>query len=201
MRRLTFVLIILCSLLVAAGCGKYGERYNASGDEAPVNGEEPRITDADFDDDKVRLADGCTKLVSKKSEGRSHTTSLDEKVDYGNNPPLSGNHYQAPGDWGLYAKQDLQDEQTTHNLEHGHLVITYKGLSQEQTDELFDQARVNPFHLLVMPRKQNPKTGVYYTAWTKMIHCKQPSKAALQYMIDNWRDQGPELFMEDQQKE
>jgi hypothetical protein len=41
---------------------------------------------------------------------------------------------------------------------------------------------------------------VYYTVWTHQIYCKQPSKAALQYMIDNYRDQGPELFMEDQQK-
>jgi hypothetical protein len=200
MRRLTFLLVIVVSLLLAAGCGKFGERYKASSNDTGVNGKERKITQADFEDDKVRLADGCDKLFTEKSEGRSHTSSVDEKVDYKHNPPLSGNHYQVPGDWGLYPTQSLKDVETTHNLEHGHIVITFKGLTDSQRDELYDNARENPFHLLVMPRKQNPKDGVYYTVWTHQIYCKQPSKAALQYMIDNYRDQGPELFMEDQQK-
>jgi kynureninase len=48
-----------------------------------------------------------------------------------------------------------------------------------------------------MPRKKNPKDGVYLTAWTAQMYCKKPSKAALQHMIDEWRDQGPELFTND----
>ena len=51
-------------------------------------------------------------------------------------------------------------------------------------------ARINPYHLMVLPRKANPKKGVYYTAWTAQMYCERPSKAALQHMIDEWRDRG-----------
>lgn len=199
MRRISFILLLVLALLVAAGCGEYGKRYVADDDGSSITGEEPRITEADFEDPKVRAADGCGELEEFKSEGRGHTTDINEKVDYKNNPPHSGNHYQVASEWGLYDKQQ-PDVQTTHNLEHGHIIISHKGLKDAQVEELLKTARINPFHLLVQPRPANPKDGVFYTAWTKQIFCKQPSEAALQFLIDNWRDQGPELFTDDPSK-
>lgn len=199
MRRITFLLVLILALIVATGCGQYGKRYVSDTDDTAVTGEEPRITEDDFEDEKVRTADGCGELEEFKSEGRGHTTDLNEKVEYQHNPPHSGSHYQLASEWGLYDEQQ-PDVQTVHNLEHGHIVISHKGLKEPQVKELLDTARINPFHLLVQPRKDNPKNGVYYTVWTKQIHCKQPSEAALQFLIDNWRDQGPELFTDDPSK-
>lgn len=186
-------------MFLAAGCGKYGEKYAASDNDISTAGDEPRLTDADFTDEKVRAKDGCDELVEKKSEGRQHTTDIDEKVEYEQNPPMSGNHYQVATEWGIY-DEPVKDVQAVHNLEHGHIWISYKGLSKEEQATLDKHVRVNPFHLLVAPRKDNPKKGVYYTTWTKQVYCAKPSEAALQYMIDNWRDQGPELFTDDESK-
>ncbi len=198
MRRfIPLLLVLMFASLVAAGCGEYGKRYEGDGASAAgASGDEKPITDEKFDE-AVQKRDGCTEVEEFESEGATHTTDPDEKVEYERNPPHSGNHYQVAEEWGLYDEQ-RPDVSTVHNLEHGHVVITHKGLSAKQEEELLDQARINPYHLLVMPRKQNPKEGVYYTAWTAQMYCKQPSAAALQYMIENWRDQGPELFTDDQ---
>ncbi len=197
MRRFVpLVFVLLFATLVAAGCGEFGQRYEGDGDsQASSTSEERKVTDEKFDE-KVRERDGCTEVEEFESEGRTHTTDPEEKVKYEHNPPHSGNHYQVAEDWGLYDEQQ-PDVATVHNLEHGHIVITHKGLSDKEQGTLLDQARINNYHLVVMPRKQNPKDGVYYTAWTAQLFCEKPSAAALQYMIENWRDQGPELFTED----
>lgn len=197
MRRISLlVLLLLAAALVATGCGQYGKRYSGS-EEASANasGQEREITDEAFDE-KVRTRDGCTEIEEFESEGNEHTTDIDEKVEYEHNPPHSGNHYQIAAEWGLYDEQQ-PDVQTVHNLEHGHIVISHKGLSKADEDKLYDHARINDYHLLVQPRKDNPKNGVYYTAWTAQVYCEKPSAAALQEMVENWRDQGPELFTDD----
>jgi len=193
------ILLFVLAALVAAGCGEYGKRYSGSEEKQKVASEDTPITDEAFDE-AVRKRDGCTELEEFDSEGSTHVESS-EKVTYKHNPPMSGSHWNdpsvdAPAEWGLYDKQ-LRDEQTVHNLEHGHILIEYKGLSEKDKQLLYDTARINPYHLLVQPRDKNPKKGVYYMAWTAQIHCERPSAAALQYMIEQKRDQGPELYMDD----
>ena len=200
MRRILPILVLVSFALLVAGCGEFGKRYSGSSDDtanAANAAEEKRVTDEKFDD-AARKAAGCTDVQEYDSEGSTHTTDLSEKVEYEVNPPVSGDHYQIAAPWGLYDSEDKQTEEITHNLEHGHIVITHKGLSKAQEDDLLDQARINAYHLLVMPRKENPKDGVFYSAWTAQIYCEEPSAPALQYMIDNWRDQGPELFTDDE---
>lgn len=193
MRRILATMLLLALPLAIAGCGQYGQRYDGSDDSDSGAVEERRITDERFDEE-VRKRDGCTEVEEFESEGSSHVDDPD--VKYEHNPPHSGDHSPVPVDWGLYGETQT-DVATVHNLEHGHLVISHKGLSDEQEEELLDQARTNSFHLVVHPREKNPKKGVYYTAWTAQLYCERPSAAALQHMIDNWRDQGPELFTDD----
>lgn len=56
--------------------------------------------------------------------GRNHV--LDgTKVSYNSNPPTSGDHYAVPAPARFYNKE-LPNEQLVHNLEHGHIWISYK---------------------------------------------------------------------------
>jgi hypothetical protein len=201
MRRITVLAILVLATLVAAGCGKFGDTKGDSGSDKGKDaaGNEKRITSEKFDD-AVKTKYGCTDVKEYESEGSTHVDKS-ERVTYKHNPPHSGNHWNdpsvnAPAEYGLY-DEELKDEQTVHNLEHGHIVITWKGLSDKEKDDLYEMAAVNPFHILVYPRKKNPKKGVYLTAWTAQMYCEKPSKAALQYMIDKWRDQAPELYTND----
>src|SRR5438105_3761216 len=59
---------------------------------------------------------------------------------YNSEPPTSGEHWSssvppAPAPWGIKDSM-LQREVTTHNLEHGGIVIAYNNLSAADTDKL-----------------------------------------------------------------
>jgi len=61
------------------------------------------------------------------------------KGSYNTVPPTSGQHYNqaglAPTSWGI-KDSNLPNEVTTHNLEHGGIVIGYNNLSPAETDQL-----------------------------------------------------------------
>ncbi|MCW2923125.1 MAG: hypothetical protein JWM98_529 [Thermoleophilia bacterium] len=199
MRRILLFALIAFASLIAAGCGQFGKQYKPTGADSSSSAqsqtEEARVSNEKFTDE-VKKRDGCTGPDEFESEGSTHTGDPNKKVDYKHNPPHSGDHYDIPAEWGIYDKQQA-DVATTHNLEHGHIVISYKGLSDKEVDKLRSQVKKNDYHLVLQPRKPDPKNGVYYMAWTTQLYCKKPSAAGLQYMIDNYRDQGPELFTED----
>src|SRR5687768_14685471 len=99
MRRIPVLSMLLLALLLAAGCGEYGKRYEGGKKGAgAIAGEEAKVSDEAFDD-AARKKDGCTEIEEFESEGSTHTTDPDEKVVYEHNPPHSGNHYQIPAEW------------------------------------------------------------------------------------------------------
>jgi len=61
------------------------------------------------------------------------------KGSYNTVPPTSGQHYNqaglAPATWGI-KDSNLPNEVTTHNLEHGGIVIGYNNLTPAETDQL-----------------------------------------------------------------
>ena len=57
---------------------------------------------------------------------------------YNSVPPTSGQHWAqpaAPAPWGI-KDVNLRDEVTTHNLEHGGIVISYNNLTSGELDQL-----------------------------------------------------------------
>ncbi|MCW2949686.1 MAG: hypothetical protein JWN41_699, partial [Thermoleophilia bacterium] len=159
MRRIPKFLVVLAALLIAGGCGQFGKQYKASDDAAAdtASGRDKVVTTQKFDA-AAQKKYGCGPVEDFKSEGRGHTTDENEAVDYKHNPPHSGKHYQVALDWGLYPDEQ-RDVAWVHNLEHGHIVMVYKGLNSNDKNDLLDYARINPYHLLVVPRKKNPKDG------------------------------------------
>lgn len=197
MRRILITMLLLASAaLVAAGCGQFGQMYKPEkkSSKAKVISNKPFDTAA-------RKAGGCGTIETIKVTGRGdHSTSLDEKIKYSENPPTSGRHYQTPLDWGVYDTEE-RAEKFVHNHEHGHVVITYKGLSGAEKQQLLGYVARDPFHLVVLPRSKNPKNGVYFTTWEARLYCRKPSAPALQEFVKQYRDQGPELFMNDPKKQ
>ena len=61
------------------------------------------------------------------------------KGNYNTVPPTSGQHWNqaglAPAAWGI-KDATLPNEVTTHNLEHGGIVIAYNNLTPTETDQL-----------------------------------------------------------------
>lgn len=192
---------IAAAALVAAGCGKFGTIDTGSGGTDTSSTESSsaaKYTDKPFDA-AARKAAGCTEVVTDKDYGRTH---IKEGADhkYQLNPPTSGDHDPVPYDWGVYDEQ-LKDTKIVHNLEHGHIEILYTGISDDQRQAMLATVAKDPYHLLVAPRDSNPKDGFYFTAWDHHMFCESWSPEALQYMTDQFRDRGPELLMQDQQKQ
>lgn len=190
--------VLAACALVAVGCGQYGSvETGGPASTGPGDQAEP-VSEKPFDK-QARAAAGCTEIESQPDRGQDHTDSPDDDVDYEDNPPTSGKHSPQPQPWGLY-NEEIRDEAFVHSLEHGHMVVLYKGLDNEQVDKLLSFRDKDPYHIVMAPRSENPKDGVYMITWRRKLFCEEPSAEAWQAMLE-YRDTGPELVTGDKQKE
>jgi hypothetical protein len=92
--------------------------------------------------------------------------------NYNSVPPTSGQHWQqpaAPAPWGI-KDVNLPNEVTTHNLEHGGIVIAYNGLTTTEVDQLKTLVRnlmSSGFPKVILePYPKLTDAKVALTAWT-----------------------------------
>lgn len=82
---------------------------------------EPPGTAIDLNAAKVGAGETIGTKVS--DQGNSHIPD-NQRYSYNSVPPTSGSHWAAPTGWGIKDAQE-PNERTTHNLEHGGIVIAY----------------------------------------------------------------------------
>jgi hypothetical protein len=155
---------VVLIVVLAAGGGNGGSGPGDGGDVFPDGGE---ISEqAEFEIEAAARAANCELKDSKGTGVLDHTTSLDERVDYKDNPPTNGRHYAIQADDGLYQEAPT-DEELVHTLEHGRVIIWVKpGLPEDARKDiraLFDE---DDFQLVVAPRRKMPY-GVAATAWNR----------------------------------
>jgi hypothetical protein len=153
-------------VVVASGSGGDsggGDKVKGSGDIFPAGGSIPK--QKVFDLSKAAAAAGC-KLSSNPATSRDHTQDINQKVNYKQNPPNSGKHYQVPADDGLYNSTPPKDVQLVHNQEHGRVVIWAKPSlpreARQQIRALFDE---DSYQMVVVQRANMPY-AVAATAWS-----------------------------------
>jgi Protein of unknown function (DUF3105) len=121
---------------------------------------------AEFDLETSAEDAGCELRDTRGSGVLDHTTSLDERVDYQDNPPTNGRHYQEPVEDGLYYDAPT-DEQLVHNLEHGRVIVWAKPSlprdARETIRALFDE---DEYQMVVVPRR-NMEPALAATAWNR----------------------------------
>jgi len=95
-----------------------------------------------------------------------------QRATYNSVPPTSGEHYSAPAapaPWGI-KDVTLPNEVTTHNLEHGGVVIAYNNLSPAEVDQLKNivrQLMSGGFPKVILePYPELKDAKVALTAWT-----------------------------------
>jgi len=71
-----------------------------------------------------------------ESQGQAHIAVGAAHDPYNSNPPTSGPHYAEPADWGVYDRE-LPDEQLIHNLEHGHVWLSYRDPNDQEAIDMF----------------------------------------------------------------
>jgi Protein of unknown function (DUF3105) len=158
---LAIAAIAVVVLLAAGGNGAEGQ---GGGDIFPEGGEVAEQTE--FELEPAAEAAGCELRDTRGSGVLDHTTTLDERVDYEDNPPTNGRHYQVPAEDGLYHDAPT-DEQLVHTLEHGRVIVWVKpSLSEEGRQgirALFDE---DDYQMVVVPRS-NMEPAIAATAWNR----------------------------------
>jgi hypothetical protein len=167
-------------VLLAAGGGD-SSGGQGGGDVFPEGGEVAEQTQ--FDPAAAAKAAGC-ELKSNPGRARTHTTSLDDKVPYKENPPNSGRHFQTPAEDGLYYEAP-PDEMVVHAQEHGRVVVWVKpslpAEARKTIRALFDE---DEYQMLVVPRANMPY-AVAATAWSRD---PQPNGTGRTLGCDRWND-------------
>jgi hypothetical protein len=192
--------IVLIVLLTGGNGGEAGAG-NAS-DVFPDGGSVPE--QKEFDVGPAAKAAGC-ELRSVKGRPATHTTSLDERIDYNTNPPTTGRHYQIPAEDGIYGKAP-QDEELVHTMEHGRVIIWVKpSLPEDQRAALRALVEEDDYQVVLVPRAKMP-SPVIATAWNgqpapngtgRMMLCDEVNEDtfdALRAFRDEHRSQGPEAI-------
>jgi hypothetical protein len=193
------VVAVVLVVVLAAGGGNGGDG-SGGGEVFPEGGEVAEQTE--FDVEAAAEAAGC-ELKSSKGRSRNHTGSLDVKVDYKDNPPTTGDHYDIPAEDGLYSDAP-SDLELVHSLEHGRVIVWVKPNqpreAREQVRALFDE---DTYQMLLVPRSKMPH-AVAATAWNadptpngtgRTLACPRWNDQvvdALRTFRDEHRSNGPE---------
>lgn len=109
---------------------------------------------------------------------------------YNSNPPSSGPHYLQPADFGFYATP-IPDEQAVHNLEHGGIWITYKGVDDRTVEQLKALSRQYPNSVLISPRESNDHP-LSLVSWGYVQHLESYDGSAINDFIGTNVGHGPE---------
>jgi Protein of unknown function (DUF3105) len=189
---------IVVVVAVAAGGSDGGDE--AANELLPSGGSVPQ--QKVFEVPAAAGAANC-ELDSFPVKTRDHTTSLDEQVEYGSNPPTSGRHYQVPAEDGAYG-QAPPDEALVHNMEHGRVIVWFKAsLPEDQRADLKALFDEDEYQMVLVPRRDMPYE-VAATAWNRdpepngtgrLLGCKQMTPQvfdALRAFRDEHRSNGPE---------
>jgi hypothetical protein len=123
-------------------------------------------------------------------QGRDHIEVGVAHDPYNSNPPTSGPHYAEPADWGVY-EQELPDERLVHNLEHGGIWISHKGIDAEIKSKLEEFGRMNPGSVIVTPRAAND-APIVLASWGKLLKLQSWDEDRVQRFLDTNKNQAPE---------
>ena len=133
---------------------------------------EPPPTGVDLNASANQPAPGEVVGTRVASQGNTHISD-GQRFSYNSTPPTSGSHWQVPAQWGIKDSQE-QNERTTHNLEHGGIVIAYSPtLAAEDVTKLKSLARGlmnSSFRKIILePYQQLSDAKIAVTAWTWIL--------------------------------
>lgn len=123
--------------------------------------------------DLAAVATASGEVVGTKMPDQGATHIPDgQRVSYNSTPPTSGPHWQTPAAWGAKDNQE-PSERTTHNLEHGGIVIAYRpDLAAEDVNRLKSLVRgVSGTYrkIILEPYAQLSDAPIAITAWDWML--------------------------------
>jgi hypothetical protein len=112
---------------------------------------------------------------------------------YSTNPPTSGPHNPSPLPPGIYTTPQ-DDESLVHNLEHGHVIVTYlPSVAPSVVARLGALVDLYVEDVLLVPRPADD-APIALVSWGRLQKFQEYDEPAIQNFIDRNRGHGPECF-------
>jgi len=136
-------------------------------------------------------AAGCGPVQEIENQGRNHIALSQTFSDYNSNPPTSGPHYaERLANWGTY-NEETPESTLIHNLEHGGVIIHYKGQTDDQIDRIDSFVESYQDGVISNPNERIDKP-IAIASWTRMQQCESFSPDAVAGYIQEHCNKGPE---------
>jgi Protein of unknown function (DUF3105) len=134
----------------------------------------------------ARLAAGSKGVQTFAEAGRNHIAPGQQPSNWNSDPPTSGDHLATPLSAGVYDSE--QDERAiVHNLEHGYVVIQYRGIPEDQVNQLREFVRERSGAKLVLaPYSGLPRDGVALTAWRTLEYSQRANLDVVKAFVDDY---------------
>jgi Protein of unknown function (DUF3105) len=129
---------------------------------------------------------GSSGVKTYPEAGRNHISPSQQPSNWNSNPPTSGDHLATPLPAGIYDnEQDMRA--LVHNLEHGYVVIVYKGIPADQVDQLrqFVEAR-DGAKLVLAPWSGLERNGVALLAWRNLELLQKVNIDVVQAFVNDY---------------
>jgi hypothetical protein len=133
-----------------------------------------------------RTAAGSKGVQTFPEAGRDHIGPGEQPDNWNSTPPTSGDHLATPLPPGVYnSEQDMRA--LVHNLEHGYVVIAYKGIPDDQVAQLrqFVEAR-DGSKLVLAPWSGLESNGVALVAWRNLELLQRVNMDVVQAFVNDF---------------
>jgi uncharacterized protein DUF3105 len=129
---------------------------------------------------------GSQGVKTYPSAGRNHITPDKQPSNWNSNPPTSGDHLATPLPGGVYDnEQDMRA--LVHNMEHGYVVIVYKGIPNDQVDQLRNFVKDREGSKLVLaPWSGLDNNGVALAAWQNLELLQRVNMDVVQAFVNDY---------------
>ena len=129
--------------------------------------------------------------VAYPVQGQDHVQPGDGHPAYNSNPPTSGWHYPQDAPLGVYT-DPLADETLVHNLEHGHIWLSYRDADGQDALNLLREIQSRyPQHVIVTARPQND-SRIAAAAWGRLLTLEELDADQLYAFVLRHRNRAPE---------
>jgi hypothetical protein len=134
----------------------------------------------------ARLAAGSRGVQTFAEAGRTHIAPAQQPSNWNSDPPTSGDHLATAVSPGVYDSE--QDERAiVHSLEHGYVVIQYKGIPEDQVNQLREFVRDRSgAKLILAPYSALPRDGVALTAWRTLEYAQRANLDVVKAFVDDY---------------
>ncbi len=176
-RTILWSAVAVVSVLALIGLIVFMGRDEPQAENRPV-AEEARAA--------ARQAAGSQGVRTFPVAGQDHIQPSEQPDNWNSNPPTSGDHLATPLPPGVYdSDQDMRA--LVHNLEHGYVVILYKGIPKDGLDQLetFVEDR-DGSKLVLAPWSGLESNGVTLAAWQNLETMQRVNMDVVQAFVNDY---------------